>query len=209
MYGICFLCLFLCGACGDEEEDTDAYPSLITELVELHTDEEGNGRFLVTDKGENYVVGNPLKGLQPSASYRLVCGFVISGNTDGAYPVVDLYTVDSVIVLAPVEDASGFDDPLKVTSIWKRGKYVNFNLSPKTQGGEHQWGYSLDEVRETETGHTYCLTLCHRQDRDPYSYSMTVYASLSLPAIGELQSGDSISVAIHTFDGRKVWRMAY
>lgn len=206
---ICTLCMCLCGACGDDEDEAEAYPSLVTEFVDIYTDGEGNGYLLVTDKGNIYAINQPLQGLRPTTAYRIVGGYVLTDRTDGQYQVVELRTAENITLLKPVEDTSEGDAPVQVTSIWRGGHYLNFHLTPKTQGGQHTWGYRLDEIRDTETGHTYDLSLYHRQPGDPGSYSTTVYASLIIDDIGELQQGDSIAFTVLTFDGNKTWRFAY
>lgn len=209
VWGTCCLCLLFGGACSNDEDETEAYPALITEFVDIQTDDAGNGCLLITDKGTVYAINQPLKDLRPNVVYRIIGGYVLTGRTNGPYQIVELRTAENITLLNPVEDPSGDDAPVQVTSIWKSGAYLNFNLSPKTQGGQHEWGYRVDGIRETETGQTYDLSLYHRQPGDPYSYSTTVYASLIIGKIGELQQGDSIAFSVLTFDGHRTWRFAY
>lgn len=209
VWGICSLCLFFCGACSEDEDETEAYPALITEFVDIYTDENGNGYLLVTDKGTVYAINKPLENLRPNVAYRIIGGYVLTDRQSGPYQVVELRTAENITLLSLVEEPSGDDAPIQVTSIWKSGAYLNFNLSPKTQGGKHEWGYRIEGVRETQTGQTYDLSLYHRQPGDPYSYSTTVYASLIIDKIGELQQGDSITFTVLTFDGNRTWKFAY
>lgn len=205
----CF-CLLLFGACSDDHDETETYPPLITEFADIYTDRNGDGRLLVTDKGNTYALHQPMKDLHPDAIYRIIGSYVLTDETNGQHPVVQLYKTESVMLLEQTEEPFGNDAPVKVTSIWRGGpSYINFNFSPKTQGGQHEWGYRLNGIRTTRTGQTYELSLYHRQSGDPYSYSTTVYASLYLKDIGELQQGDSITFTILTFDGDKTWRFAY
>ena len=48
-------------------------------------------------------------------------------------------------------------------------------LAPLTQGGTQYWGYLVDEV----SGNTTHISLHHRQNDDPLSYTQTVYASIT------------------------------
>ncbi len=206
----CAICLSLCGACSDDGNETEEpYPSLITEFVDIYTDESGNGYLLMTDNGDVYAINQPLQGLHPTTAYRIVGGYVMTDRTNGRYQVVELRTAENITLLNLVEDQPAAEDPIQATSVWRGGPYLNFHLTPKTQGGQHAWGYRINRVRATDTGHTYELSLHHSQNGDPCSYSTTVYASLIIDRIGELQQGDSIAFTIRTFDGDKTWRFAY
>lgn len=202
------LCALFLTACGDEEDDF-VYPSLLTEFVELYTDDVGNGTLLTTDGGSTYAVQTPLQGLQPEAVYRIVCGYELTGESQGNYPIVKVYTAENVYVLDEKAGNSEDDAPTGVAGIWRGGKYLNFHLNPKTQGGFQEWGFRMDGVRPSSTGKTYQLSLYHRQPDDPYSYTTDVYASLPLGSLEELQAGDSIAFTVLTFDGQKTWRFAY
>ena len=202
------LCVFLFIACGKDEEDDYFYPSLITEFVELLSDETGLGTSFTTDGGETYAANTPLQGLQPESVYRIVCGYEPTGDNRDGLPVARIYTVDNVTLLQPVEEPSADDEPTGVAAIWPGGGYLNLQLTPETQGGTQLWGYRVDSVRPASEGHqTFHLSLYHRQPGDPYSYSATVYASLPLFQLEGFQEGDSLTFTTLTFDGRKTWRL--
>ncbi len=205
---VCSLC---CAACSDDEY-VYVYPSLLTEFVELYSDESGNGTHFTTDNGNTYAINTPLQGLQAHAVYRLVCGYELTEEYQEDYPVAKLYTLESVVVLQEEDTVADADagDPTGLTAIWRGGDYLNLQLAPKTQGGEQEWNYRTDSITTSASGcRTFHLSLCHRQLDDPYSYSTTVYASLPLYNVGTLQKGDSLTFAIQTFDSRRVWHFVY
>ena len=53
-------------------------------------------------------------------------------------------------------------------------------------------------------GHRY-LSLHHRQNGDPLSYTQETYASIPLEELDSMTEGDSITLSIHTFKGIKTW----
>lgn len=205
---VILICCLCCAACGDDEDNLYVYPPLLTEFVELYTDAEGNGTRFVTDDGKTYIINRPIQGLQPHATYRLVCGYEVTAAYQGEYPVAKVYTVETVNILESKEEPSDNDDPLAVVGIWNGGDYLNLHLTPKTQGGTQEWGYRTDSVRLSSTGKIYHLSLFHRQLGDPYSYSTMVYASLPLRPLG-IQENDSIIFTVLTFDGRKAWKFGF
>ena len=129
-------CLFLigclcCTACGDDEEDGYAYPSLLTEFVEVYTDAKGNGTQFVTDDDKIYAINSPIQGLQPDAAYRLVCGYEVTADDQEGHPVAKIYTVETVNLLKQKEEPSDTDDPLAVASIWRHaGMGISVGFHP-------------------------------------------------------------------------------
>ena len=82
------------------------------------------------------------------------------------------------------------------------GSYINLHLAPLTQGGNHSWGFITDSIGTD--GHRY-LSLHHRQNGDPLSYTQETYASIPLEELDSMTEGDSITLSIHTFKGIKTW----
>ena len=205
---ICLSLACLCAvSCDGDNNEGYVYPSLLTEFAVLYTDEGGAGTRFTTDNGETYAANTPIQGLQAQAAYRVVCGYEPTGENRSGVPVARIYTLESAVLLSE-ETGTSTDDPTGVEAVWRGAEYLNLQLTPKTQGGTQEWAYRTDSVTASSGGATHHLSLCHRQPGDPYSYSVTVYASLPLRPM-ELQTGDSITLTILTFDGRKTWRFAY
>lgn len=195
MRKLLFLPLFAAfmAACGDNDE---AYPSIVTELADGYTDEAGVMYQICTDRDETFRLTNSVSGLLPSAVYR-----VLTGYADLGQGMARLYQMQGVYLLRDSTDR-GVTDPTGVLSVWRAGRYINFHLAPKTQGGTHHWGFLTDSVRP---GWIY-LSLHHNQHADPAFYTTDVYASLPVDSIQGIETGDSICLTVRTFGGPKTWR---
>ncbi len=164
------LALSLCFvACND---DDDAYPSIITDILDGITNSSGALTTLQTDEGEAYTLTNPQSGLVKNAIYRCLCGYTLEGNK------ATLYSLSGVYILRDSTERA-VKDPLPIVSAWQTSRYINLHLRPKTQGGTQYYGYVTDSIVD---GHVY-LSLHHRQNGDPEAYSTDVYASIPLDSI--------------------------
>ena len=133
---VSLICLVSCKNGGEE----DFYPNVVTEFATIRTDAEGTMKELTTDDEHTYAIRNPQKGFKKDYSYRVVCGFVREGQA------VTLYQLTAAYLLGDSTELAQEPDPIKVTSIWQSGKYINMHLSPLTQGGTQYWGYRIDET---------------------------------------------------------------
>lgn len=195
-----YKCLLLCAVClascsKDSDEASDFYPNVITEFAMIKTDGSGTMTELVTDDEHIYTIANPQEGYKKDTLYRAVCGFVPDGRTAILYHATGAYLLRDSTARACEPDA------INVVSVWKSGRYINMQLSPLSQGGKQYWGYRIDNVK----GRTTHVTLHHRQNGDPLSYTQTVYASLHVDDFKTVPSGDSIALHIVTFKGDRVW----
>lgn len=188
---VSLICLVSCKNGGEE----DFYPNILTEFATIRTDASGTMKELTTDDERTYTIKNPQKGYKKNFSYRAVCGFVPDGQT------VTLYQLTGAYLLGDSTELAHEPDPIKVTSIWQSGKYINMHLSPLTQGGTQYWGYRVDETGDGATH----LSLHHRQNGDPQSYTQSVYASLSMDELDAIPAGNDIVLHIKTYNGEQVW----
>jgi hypothetical protein len=184
--------LICLASCSNNEDDT--YPSIITEMADLYTDGQGVMEKFTTDAGVTYQIINGQGDLQPKALYRILCGYVPSGNSATLYQVQGVnYLRDSTKIAKT--------DPIGVKSAWRAGKYINMYLSPLTQGGTQYWGFITDSIKN---GHAW-VSLHHNQNADPLSYTQPTYASLPVDSIKGIQEGDDITLCINTFNGLQTW----
>lgn len=197
MKKVLLLLLIAClASCKDDGDETsDFYPNVVTEFAMVRTDASGTMIELTTDDERTYILSNPQTGYKENAKYRAVCGFVPDGQN------ATLYNATAAYMLRDSTERAYESDPIKVTSVWQSGRYINMQLAPLTQGGTQYWGYRVDEV----SGNTTHISLHHRQNGDPLSYTETVYASLTTDDFEMIPAGDNIVLHIKTFKGEQVW----
>lgn len=181
------------GACSDDEQ---VYPDIVTEFADMKVDNNGVARSITLDNGSRYGIINQIMDLKPKATYRVVCGFV-SQDT-----LATIYQLEGVHVLHDSTEVA-ITDPTGVLGVWRSGRYLNMHLTPKTQGGDHYWGFRTDSL----TAHHAHVSLHHNQLGDPTSYTMDVYASLPMDSIQGYVPGDTVSLSINTFKGIQTWTM--
>ena len=181
-------------------DDDEPFPSLITEMCDVVTNNRGQITNLLMDDSTMYRLSNDVSGFQPNAGYRCVSGFVL-----GSSGYVELLSLAPAYILYDCRKESlRAKDPVGVVSVWRGGhRYLNMNLRPKTKGGSQEWGYLTDSVCiNAAGGNTYCLSLLHGQGTDTLAYSQDFYMSISMDSIARtFRVGDSIRLAIETWSG--------
>lgn len=194
-------------ACAEEREP---YPDIITEMADIHTDHTGRLCDMLTDDGRHYAISNTNIALhRPDTVYRAVAGFVPEQATASSSPLsARIYALTAAQVLAD-STAVVRHDPTGIESMWAEGSYINMQLTAKSQGGIHRWGYAVDSwvmagIDGRRSARHY-LSVHHVQGTDPQSYSTTWYCSIAVPAIPQYQAGDTVTVTVHTFTGAKSW----
>lgn len=192
--GLFLLLLLLLASCKGDDT-SDFYPNVVTEFAMIRTNASGTMVELTTDDERTYTLNNPQEGYDKNVMYRAVCGFVPDGQNARLYHLTAAYMLRDSTELAYEPDA------IKVVSVWQSGRYINMQLAPLTQGGIQYWGYRIDGV----SGNTTNITLHHRQNGDPQSYTQTVYASILIDDFETIPTGDKITLHIKTFKGEQVW----
>ena len=193
--GLSLLLLLLIVSCRGNDS-SDFYPDIVTEFANIRTDEAGCLSDFTTDDERTYTIATPKDGYNKNAIYRAVCGYVADGQT------ATLYHATGAHLLRDSTELDLTPDALNVTSVWLSGRYINMQLSPLSQGGTQYWGFRYEGV----SGRTTHVSLHHRQNGDPQSYSQTVYASIHVDSLKAVPSGDSIALHFATFQGERVWR---
>lgn len=202
--GVCLASVLLL-SCSDKQE---VYPSLVTEMSDVRTDSRGMFVDMTTDDGRVFGIANTnISGFRPDAIYRFVVGYTQEDGTS-AQPQVLIRSLARVTVLADSTERLRHD-ATGIESMWAGGKYINMQMTALTQGGDHTWGYAVDSVKaagQEDRLHTHhYLSIHHNQGTDPQSYSETYYCSLPKDNIPDYQERDTITVAVHTFDGVRYW----
>ncbi|MCM1108713.1 MAG: hypothetical protein NC388_06610 [Clostridium sp.] len=203
------IALFGLQACdGTDDEDITPYPALLTEMGDLPSDMNSTVSTFHCDNGTVYTLEQPIAAGTPNAVYRQLCTFESVGSI--ASPVARVYSLTAVRLLRDSTERPQAADPTTVTSAWRGGSYINLMISPRTQGGTQYWGYRTDSLRILN-GNRRCLylSLHHNANGDPSSYTTTVYASIPLDELKQIQPGDSVVVKAHQPTGVKAWGFTY
>ncbi len=203
---LALVALFFLGSCSEESEP---YPNLLTEMADVHTDHSGRLYCFVLDNGTQYTITNTnIQPHRPDTVYRAVVGYVPEPSTSSSSLPAQIYSLTGARVLAD-STAVVRHDPTGIESMWSAGSYINMQLTAKSQGGIHYWGYAVDSQdmagAEGRQHSHHRLSIHHVQGNDPLSYSSTYYCSISVPAIPQYRVGDTVTVTVHTFNGAKAW----
>ena len=186
-------------------DDDAPYPSIISEMADLYTNESGTLTKFVLDNNKEYRISNPQSGYHAKALYRVLCGYVPTDNSARVFQLTSAY-----ILRDSVERRK--QDPTSVLSVWRTERYINMHLASKTFGGRQHWGFITDSIvshtdAEGKTSSHAYLSLHHNQNNDPTSYTEDVYASLPLDSIKGVDKQAPITLSIQTFDGKKTFEL--
>lgn len=171
-------------------EEHDAYPNVITELADIHTDAEGKTVKLELDYGKIFDITNPMIVEQTEHTFRVLVSFIPQDDK------ATLYSSQGAYILSDSTETPK-TDPTKVLSVWRTQRYINLHLAPLTQGGVQHWGIITDSI----VGEHRYLHLHHNQNNDPTSYTTDVYASLPL------EGNERITLRAETFEGTKTFEL--
>lgn len=193
----------LLSACG---EDAYEYPNVLTDVIDLQTDDTGTARYLITDEGVKWNIRSRtgLDGLAPDTVYRTVTMYAPLTSVEEAEREVMLYNTKLVISPIP-RPAEEFDeiktDPVAIQSIWRSGRYLNLILQVKVKDQKHAYDFVENAVETNADGsHTLRLTLYHDRNNDIEGFDQRVYLSVPLWAYSDvLREGDKIVFRLNTY----------
>lgn len=201
--------LLVLTACNEEDYH---YPDVVTNLVELETDGSSNIHLIRTDDGAIYFPDKIIafKDATPDSLYRVNCTYQPLDESGGK---ATLYNVKGVLSPFPKEPSYFKDgiktDPLKITSIWNSGGYINLHLGVMTKGGKHKYHFlNLGKSKNSMGKSTQLIQLFHSQEKDPEAYTQEIFLSCPLRKL-DLHSGDSIIFSINTYEGVKVYKFLH
>lgn len=196
--------ILLLWACKDEDYH---YPDLLTDMVEIDTDNSRNIKLLRSDDGKEYSLSKKalLEDGTPDSTYRVRCRFCIDDERtvtlyglsilQSPHPELPAHFNDSILV-----------DPVKITSVWKSGNYINLHLGVMTKQEKTQkLHFVKTELQPAANGKQRIdLTLFHNQNNDPEAFTKEVFMSCPLQSL-DLEDGDSIYMHITTYEGLKTY----
>lgn len=181
------------------------YPSVVKEFVTLKTGIGGEVSSIITDWNETLLVNQDKTGmrLEPNAYYRAVSNYQpLTRQTSSSYGSADLYSAAGVYSgqIVPASSVTGGfkTEPVKkVSSIWKRGKFINMELLVMAKDKSHMFGF-INEGTEFGSS-TAMVKISHDSNGDYPAYTQSAYLSIQLTDI--YREADSICVMINTDNG--------
>lgn len=203
-----FIFPLLLSACS---EDDYVYPSVLTEMIDLQTDNSGTASYLITDEGTKWRIQarTGLDGLVPDTTYRTVTMYapLTDSNTTEPTGTVEKEAIlyNTQLVTSPIPmPATRFKeiktDPVAIQSLWRGGDYLNMILQVKAKDQQHGYHFIEDKLEEKDGTRTLYLTLYHDRNNDIEGFNRKVYLSVPLWAYaGKLQPGDRIVFNINTY----------
>lgn len=206
-----FIFPLLLSACSDDDY---VYPNVLTEMIDLQTDDTGTARYLITDGGTEWRIQSRtgLDGLVPDTVYRTVTMYApltdsgatgTAGTTDATGKKALLYNTQLVASPIPMPAAKFKEiktDPVAIQSLWRGGNYLNMILQVKAKDQQHGYHFIEDKLEDKDGKHTLYLTLYHDRNNDIEGFNRKVYLSVPLWAYADrLRPGDSIVFSVNTY----------
>lgn len=181
------------------------------DFVDIYTNSKSYFVNAMTDDGDSLVFANPISAKwasTPDSAYRALL-YYINKVENQPQPRV-AYSV-LVPKLRPIKNVKTmYNDPVKMESAWrsKNGRYVNLcvGLVTGTNEGDdtkHAMGMVCDTLVVNDDGQKHLhLRLYHYRNGMPEYYTTKVYFSIPLKNNPyHLGTGDSLSVAVNTYEG--------
>lgn len=193
--------LFL-SACSDDDY---VYPNVLTEMIDLKTDNTGTGRYLITDEGTEWSIQarTGLDGLVPDTTYRTVTMYAPLTADGATEKEAMLYNTQLVLSPIPLPEAKFKEiktDPVAIQSIWRGGNYLNMILQVMAKDRQHGYHFIENKLESKNGEQTLYLTLYHDRNNDIEGFNRKVYLSVPLWAYAHiLRKGDKIVFNINTY----------
>ena len=194
-------------SCTDDDDHQAA--NFEMEFADLKTDASGAATTLLTDKGENLSVVNPIHGLVADTTYRYIVVFVRQTGGIRISSSAPAITGDP----SPFHNTTVLTDSVQLQSIWRGSHYMNLTLLVWAKNKRHAFGFVNQGLSTAEDGHHVLhLLLYHNANNDVTAFPHTTYLSCSLKNFqDQLSSGrDSVFFIINeTGKGPIEHRLAY
>ncbi len=184
--------------------DDYVYPSVLTEFIDLQTDDTGTARYLITDSGTTWHIQerSGLDGLVTDTVYRTVSMYAPITDSENEAILYSCKTIVSPIPMSEEAFTQVKTDPVSIQSIWRSGSYLNLILLVMIKDQNHSYHFIENQLEYNEDGtRTLYLTLFHDRHDDVEGYSSTVYLSVPLWAYADrMAEGDSIVFSLNTYE---------
>ena len=194
LYIMCMGCVCSCS------KKNDSIPNLLTELCDVYINGDSIAATATLDNGT--VLDIASQRMKASVRDTTIRSVVTYAQEDGT---VVVYSNTPALCKAalPAEKLKTIShDPVKLISIWKKGKYINLMFGEMTTGkGAHEYAFCMDSLKNRML----YVSFIHQQpENDATSYTQKRYASMPVNTDGT-EAYDSVSLSIMTFDGMKTF----
>lgn len=193
-FALSLIFLLVVTSCSNDEDYQAA--NFEMEFADLITDASGAASTLLTDKGENLHVINPIKNLAPDTTFRYIVIFVRQTNgirISSSAPA--LTSEPSSFHYTPI-----LTDSVQLQSIWRSSHYINLTLLVWGKNKHHTFGFVNRGITTNSDGcHILHLELYHNSYSDMPAFPHTCYLSCSLKPFQTILSAarDSIYFTIN------------
>lgn len=197
--------LLLLASCSKDDVNDDI-ATLTVEMCDMKTDDRGVIMTCVMDDDRQLALMPHISvswASKPDSVYRALLYY---NKVEGSAGVIHPLNVGRVVCLTPRTPAdtvvTAYKDPLTLVSSWyaPNGKYLNMCLAVKTGTASDKQAHRLAVVCDSlsQSGHRRYYRVCHSQNGIPTYYSVETYSSIT---VDDVPKGDTVSLAIPTFDG--------
>ena len=210
-------CLLILGwalaSCETENYETGdgKYSNMRADFADTHTSAPKTVVNMITDDGDSLVFKEKVAvswAAKGDTTYRALVYYIPEESRSASVLSVQQVLVPNIRPHYQFKEIK--TDPLSIESVWqsRNGRYMNFGLnllsgSTSSDDSHHLLGMICDTLMQNADGKRHLhLRLFHDQGDVPQYY--TTRAFLSIPLKKEpyrLQSGDTLSVVVNTYDG--------
>ncbi|MCQ2076450.1 MAG: hypothetical protein MJZ20_05355 [Bacteroidaceae bacterium] len=187
-----------CSKGNNTDEPTEIWQSLISVTIGPNKTIES----IITDNGKTWIVTQEFTTDFVDTTIRCLAKYKLLDNSSA-----HIYSLKSVFANTPVKASSYKEkhtDPVKFTSAWKGGGYLNLGLILMTHGeGTHKFAFCEDSIATNNAGQkiAYFTFLHQKPVEDTEDYSETRYFCLPLKNYLDC---DSVKININTYSGIKI-----
>lgn len=200
---------FAVSACSDDDEDGD-YPSILTELVELHVGTDSIASSFTTDRDETYQMNQRVKAYAADTTLRCLCVYQIDETTaTSSTPTAQVYQMQAIFAQQPYSLQQGTTtnvDPIRLISAWQSSRWVNLYIGVVTSpNATHTFGFVQDTLAVNATTGVRIAHISlrhHRPSNATEDYTQKTY--LSMPTKELSKQTDSLYLTVQTYTGTQV-----
>ena len=192
-------CFVLFCSCSDE---ADFAPPYRVDMAHVTTDASGLARTMLLDDGTLLNVRNNYSTQLCDTAFRAIGVYVRDGLSAQVSQIVPVLTAS----LLRRQPNTSEEAPLRVLSIWRGSRYLNFHLRLPTgpSAKPHTLGLTLVNLEERDGGKaTAKLRLLHKQGDDDIYYYRDAYFSCDLSPLADYPQVDSLRLTIITDRGQR------